>query len=226
MATLTVYPDPGSGSTTCDGYVYHRWDPGRTWADITGWPTSTHLSAVASSQNLAGIICDTNADKYSFLYRSIFTFDTSALTAGAIVSSAVFSVFANAGLVNTISPAQGIALVGSNPASDNALVAADYASLGVSLYAPALPLSSWATSSYNDFTLNATGLAAISKTGITKFGLTLDADRSNTEPTWVSGAQARVGGYYVDQAGTANDPKLVITYDASSPVGNRVIVVS
>ena len=69
---------------------------------------------------------------------------------------------------------------------------------------------------YYDFILNATGLAAISKTGITKIGLRESAyDAPNIAPPWVSGHGRTLYIRYADDG--SYKPKLVITYDLELP---------
>jgi hypothetical protein len=60
-------------------------------------------------------------------------------------------------------------------------------------------------------TLNGSGIAAISKTGISKFGLRSNYDATGTAPTWASLADTYLQGYSSEQ-GTGYKPKLVVTY--------------
>ena len=108
----------------------------------------------------------------------------------------------------------------ATPASNTALVAADYSTGGTTAYATALTYASITTSAYNDFTLNATGLGAIDKTGITKFcGRNANYDVAGVAPANhdQNRTSRRVIVSTADAAGTGQDPKLVVTH---TPVGS------
>ena len=81
--------------------------------------------------------------------------------------------------------------------------------------------ANWLTTVYNDFTFNATGIGNINKTGISKFGTrNANYDVANTAPA-LSSINDRwhyLDGYFADETGTANDPKLVVAYSASSAI--------
>jgi len=156
-----------------------------------------------------------STDVWDEIRRSIYTLDTSALTSGATVSAAVFSLY---GTAKNDNMSDSVGVVGSTPASDNALVNADYGQVGATLYAPVMTVAAVSTSAYNDFTFNATGRAAISKTGITKLGLRGEMDRSDT-PSW-SNTYSTARFEYADETGTDKDPKLVITYTAGGTPKN------
>ena len=77
----------------------------------------------------------------------------------------------------------------------------------------------WSTSAYNDFTLNATGISNVSKTGVSKFGLrNPEYDVANSAPANPGGAvqNTLVCHYDADRTGTTNDPKLTVVH--SEPV--------
>src|SRR5207249_11810531 len=78
-------------------------------------------------------------------------------------------------------------------------------------FSTAITYAGWSTSGYNNFQLNAGGLAAISTTSIAKFG-TRDAlyDVANSAPPWTPGQASYSVAYYADQAGTSQDPKLTV----------------
>jgi hypothetical protein len=110
--------------------------------------------------------------------------------------------------------------VSSSPASNTAIVAGDYDSLGTTDYgnieADALTTDS---TTYNDITLNSDGRAAIDRSGITKFGWRHDGDRSNTEPGSLSGfVSATILLRSADESGTSIDPKLVVTHAIGTAV--------
>lgn len=207
MATLTVYPDADAESTSVDGAVFNS---GATWSGVhdatagTGFDDSTSPVQFIRARKVSAGDWRVN--------RGFFLFDTSALTAGASISSAIIS-FAGQGTAVNNADGGNIDIVQTTPASNTALVAEDWDEIGTTLQATSLALSSWVSTdnTYNDLTLNATGLGNISKTGITKFGTRHSFDTSNTEPTGNNDAFC----YTSDNTGTSSDPKLVVTYTTS-----------
>lgn len=206
MATLTVYPDPHTETTSFDG-----------WAEVFNidWATA-HDATISASFNDSGTSYSTliTTDKGVFytITRFFTLFDTSALGSGATISAATWSVAANGG-TKANADSQDIDLVSSNPASNTSIAGDDYDQVGTTVYG-SLAVSSWVdtNNTYNNISLNASGLAAISKTGITKFAARLSRDTDNTAPT----GNGYVGGYMADNTGTSSDPKLVITYTGAT----------
>ena len=78
----------------------------------------------------------------------------------------------------------------------------------------------FSTSGYNPFTLNASGLTAISKTGITKLGLAEGHDILENDPGTGNNSLNALGFYMADQTGTANDPNLVVEHDSGVSAGS------
>jgi hypothetical protein len=149
--------------------------------------------------------------------RSIFLFVTSSLTAGATISAAVKSLHGDSGdtwSFSSWSPHIDINIYSSNPASNTALANGDYASLGTTPFCDTpIGYAGWSTAGYNDFALNAAGIAAINKTGITKLGTrNANYDVANSAPTWASDAGDTMAAFNADRTGTANDPKLAVAY--------------
>lgn len=208
--TLTVYPDSGSGSTTVDGYV-ERSGVAQTFANIiAGAGTGSGVSI----SNGPTLISDTVFNQYTTLVRTIATFDTSALTAGATISAATLSVW-GAAVANALGD-DDFHICSSTPASNNALVNADYGQLGATSFGSVV-YASYVTSAYNNITLNASGITNISKTGISKFGTRLGWDiNSSFGGTWVTGNFTYFTYFDADVAGTTTDPKLVVTYTVAS----------
>ena len=141
--------------------------------------------------------------------RGFVNWDTSSIPDSVNISSATVSLY---GLAGTGSDGRSSNIYGST-ASDT-IVADDFDLVGATAYCDtAIALASWNTAGYNDFALNATGLAAISLTGLTKVSVReVIKDVGNVAPTDIRDCRY----YSVEQAGTANDPKLVVTYTAGT----------
>lgn len=214
MATLTVYPTAGVGGTTGDAWFDNFNDAGTpTWAQMRAG-TNAVLEVDNTSANTSIVEFGGNATTWRRIIRSGFTFDTSALGAGATITSATFSIYGTAKVDNlTITP--NVNIYGWTPSVDYNFPASDFAiaNWGSTAFCDtAITYTGWSTAGYNDFALNAAGLAAISLTGITKIACrNVNYDITGTEPSLAANSSS-LSGYYSDQTGTTNDPKLVITY--------------
>lgn len=205
--TLTVYPDPlNPGTNTVDGSIQHRGGAAYATAHDAATGTGVDLTSI----NLLLIDNSISATLF-YMSRSLMTFDTSLLTSGATISSAVLSLFGDtSGNVNADTDSASI--VASTPAANNAYAVEDYDQFGTTKLATDIGIASINTTAYNDFSLNANGISNISLTGISRFGTRTAKDISNTAPSvglnnvWFKSA---------DNTGTTNDPKLVVTYTIS-----------
>jgi hypothetical protein len=144
------------------------------------------------------------------LYRSVFLFNTVTLDDGCSVSAATFSPYLGSkfdGLVDTPT----VNVCSSAPASNTDLVAGDYDSLGTTLFASSKLWRDITSYAYNNFALNAAGIAAISKTGVTKLGVRYnDIDVSRGTPHWVQYQTNSIMMTYAE--GGSNKPKLAVTW--------------
>ena len=215
MATDTFY------SSQNDGVCYYTSNTNRSWATQHDAAASEVVLDNPGGETLiAGIGVGNAANTFRNLIRSFFLFDTSSLPDGATITSATISIYGtNKDATNDV-PAPDIGLVATTPASDTAIATGDYDQQGTTLLSNTISYNSWSTTGYNTFTLNASGLSAISKTGITKLGFRIESDRTNTAPTgdiFYSGVKRVFGYFYTNNASV--DPKLEITYTvpASGP---------
>ena len=217
MPILTIYPDPGTGATTVDGFV-ERGAVNEAMAVIrAGAGTNSH------DMNVIGdfVLMVTNAvgpNTYDDLIRSIFTFDTSPLTLRDIVTAATLT-FNTAGRVPNDNFGTSICLVDATPANDNAIVNADYSTVGTTRYAADVALAGIGIGPTYFFTLNIAGSASINRGvgAITRFSQAFDWDVDNTDPPgWAGATIDDAGGVYADTPGTASDPALAITYSSAS----------
>lgn len=214
--TLTVYPDAGTGNTTVDGRVTE--DGEGSWSSIRDAGGDASADTIETG-NFQTIISHGNTSSSWFrIGRTIYTFDTSAITASGILSSVVVSFYGNGKADNTgWYGANNI--YSASPASNNALVAGDYDSLGTSPYCDnSIAYADWANA-YNNFTLNATGKSAVNKIGITKIGGRESLyDAPNSSPSVAGGSDnySQCSVWFSDRAGLTQDPKLVAVYSLPS----------
>lgn len=209
MATLTVYPQAGGGgaNVSTDGYV-RRTGVNQTFTNIrTGVGNESDVTG-----NVIYVELDATAttDQYSDLFRIIFTFDTSALGAGATITGAVLSLYGDSKGNGLGSPDLHIA--GATPTTNNNLVDTDYGQCQTTSFGN-ISYAGFTVGIYNDITLDANGIANISKTGVSKFSAQTSWDINNGfTGVWASGLNSFLGFTTADLA--TNPPKLVITYSS------------
>jgi len=211
--TLTRFPDANPETTSVDGVVA-RGGADEAWATLIAGAGNAANDSTTENVCVA-ISASATTNQFSELERAIFLFDTSSLSAGASISSATLSLTGGVSKSNSLGASPDIDIYTSTPASNTALVSADFSQLGTtSQTGSPIPYATWSGSStYNDFAFNSTGLGNISKTGVSKFGArNASYDVANVAPTWVSGASSVLRTDYADQTGTSNDPKLVVNY--------------
>ena len=208
MSVTTFYPAAGANSPV-DGRTAQDANAD-TWANTIAAAGNYSNSTAASDVATQG---ESFAAKYN-LSRLVFLFDTSVIGTDTVDSATLSLYSTGAGDTSEATNPANLALVSSNPTSSSSLANSDYAvaKWGSTRLSTDVTLAVFvATSQYHAFALNASGLANINKTGISKFGIRPSNDLDNLTPT----ARSYGFGYYADQAGTANDPKLVVTHSAA-----------
>jgi len=139
-------------------------------------------------------------------YRSFFPIDTSTLGAASAIRSAIFSAMGSANYSDT--DGKSVHLVQTNQATVTELVAADYDNVTKTDLATAGILLHLANESYNDWTMNSTGIGVINRAGYTKLGLMGNVDLTNSN---TDGPACGHSIYMSEQTGTTKDPKLTVT---------------
>jgi len=220
VITKTFYPDAHPESTSVDGRVIHQVaTTGILWADL--------VAAVGSGANdgsaylaIIHMECGSDTDRYAALGRGILLFDTSAIPTGAVIISAILSLYGS-GKADNGDPTgwlPDINIYAASPALDTQLVAGDFDSLGSTPFCDTpIGYNDWNIAGYNDFALNAAGKAAILKTGITKLGVrNANYDVAGVAPTWQYIYGGNLDSYwfncYCAEQGNGYKPKLTITY--------------
>jgi hypothetical protein len=217
LTTLTAYPDPNPETTTVDGVV-SRTVVGEAWATIRSGAGNGASDSVAD-EDTARLAINGAGTLWETISRSIYLFDTSSIADSDTIDSATFSFVLTTNKTDGLGGGHTFSIVASTPASNTVLATSDYGNLGTTRYATDVTIAGATanSSTYTDFALNATGLAAVNKVGITKIGERIGADTDNTEPGSHPGSErARCFAYYADQAGTSTDPKLVVVSSAAA----------
>lgn len=232
FASLTVFPDPGKpGTTSVDGDIGTNasspYSTAHSTADCaSGTGTECSGTTLGTTENSGtahnGSLFPCNTRTYSVI-RYLLNFDTSGLGSTSTVTAATLSVKPFLVSINTES--DFVRVVTNSGASSNNYSTSDFSSFGTTGQASDINVSSLSAGTYTDFTLNATGLSNVSKTGISKFALRAGMDVNNTEPTppdsdCITNSSEGTIVFYnsADASGTSDDPKLTITF---TPAGGR-----
>jgi hypothetical protein len=216
--TLTKYPDAHTETATVDGYVEHA-GTDITWAALRDGAGTAAADNVTPINGCIWLQAGTTSSRWSGMDRGVFLYDTTALTSGAVISGVVLSLYGSGTDFNTGGWSSTFNVYSSAPASNTALAAGDYDSLGTTAFSDsAIAYASWSASGYNDWAFNTDGIAAISKIGVSKFGTRCNHDVTNTAPTWGSDYTLTVNCYGAEDTGTTRDPKLVVTYTIEETV--------
>jgi len=236
FATLTVFPDPGKpGTTSVDGDIGTNasspYSTAHTTADCaTGTGSECSGTTIGTTENSGtnhnGSLFPCNTKTFSVI-RWLLNFDTSSLGPSATISAAVLSV--KPLLVSLNTDSDFVRVVTNSGASANNYSTSDFGSFSTTAQAGDINVSALSAGTYADFTLNGTGVGNINKTGVTRFGLRCGMDIAATEPTpalsdcIANSSEGTIVFYHsADATGTADDPKLVITF--SAPGGRKRII--
>ena len=223
VSTSTFYPDPDPESTSVDGRVF-RSSVNESFATIRAGAGNSATDDGATG-GCPRIINSANSPNFSTLTRCYYFFDTSALTAAVTITHATLSLSRSSASTANFGGNVEVDFVNTS-ASTTALVTGDYAIANFDGVKQATNIAFGSIGAgYNDFILNATGTLNIDKTGITKFGTRSDWDMDNSNPGYITtNSNDTANFYYSEQTGTANDPKLVVTYEVVSEA-RRIISV-
>lgn len=217
MTVTTLYADTSDGSCRHEGAGYD------TIHDATA-------SAGVLTANAALYATFWKSGTTYYIYVHFTPFDSSGISASDTISAATYSIYKSGDAANADS--QTIGLVQSQQATWNSLGTGDYDQRGDAINNPTegatrVAYSAGAGTGYMDFTMNATGIGWIARTGETKpasasatgktqLAIRFSGDMDDSAPT---GANYCLF-YMADQAGTTNDPKLVVTHAAAVATGN------
>jgi len=183
------------------------WDAKRAGAGNSSW-----YDAAATGMRMSSSTGD-ESNPWRTFRPSMVLFDTSAIGSSTIIS-ATFQIALNN---KTDDFSDSVTLVNATPASTSALVNADWQQYGTTKQTADKTIASFTVDgSYNTMALNSTGLAAIDKTGITKYGLNFTSIVDNNEPDWISDGVTVLSVH--GTPGGINPPQLVVTH--TSPAGN------
>lgn len=219
--TSTFYAGSGDGGIL--GYVSSATPSSGEWDTL-------HDATTLAEAGLAGLVSTTNSgDVYAVrafrqsgaagiqIGRSFFPIDTSSLPDSDTIDGATFSVYGN----SFASASLEMGLVETSQASTSSLSLTDFDQCGAinsATEGATRVTANSATDQYWDWTLNATGLSWINKTGTTKLGLRSAEDLDDAYPA--SDQDKRFNTDYSESGGTSTDPKLVVEHSAGGATAN------
>lgn len=217
--TSTFYPDPDAETSSVDGRISATTVGQASDTDACNSLVSNTSGSVVSATTPATLTVSINyitrtASYAGSLARIFLLFDTASLPDTASISSATLSVYVTAVNNGDNNGNDTVNVVTTTPASNTDLVSADYDNIGSVSQAPDKDLSTISTSAYNNFSLNATGIGNIAKTGVTKFGLRPGDDIAGT--CVLADTDNSVTMSMAEETGTSQDPKLEVVYTTAS----------
>ncbi len=204
-------------TTSFDGVVGKRLTyggAGESWANLISALTSNYTQ---DSGVEGGITIDENDPGHPNTWcdfdRVVLLFDTSPLPGSATISAATLSLYGAYKGDSAVAITPNINIYSSNPASNIVPAYGDFNSFGsIPLCLTPITYVGWNLAGYNDFVLNAAGIAAIIKGGITKLAArNANYDVAATPPTWTASGSHYVHTWFADK-GVGFKPKLVVTY--------------
>jgi hypothetical protein len=205
--TSTFYP-------SYDGWFFNA--NATSWAASRSDATSDDFGAAEANNTIVA-----QSSNWTIM-RHMWTLDTSAIPDADVISSATFSLASYQG--SAASPDNSdIDIVAGTPADEASYSTADYDQVGSTVFGSKafLDFKDLVDGTYVDFTLNASGIANIDKTGNSVFAGRSSNDTDNSAPT----DNNNVNIYMNNYAGTTRDPKLVVEHAeaASGPANLKTL---
>lgn len=219
-ASQTFYPDAHVEVSSVDGYTLRSVDA-ETWANKRALDGSSAIDD-AVFESAMFLWASTTANRWRYLLRDPYLFDTSPLPDVCTITGAVFSLYGQAkGDTGTPAWNLSIGVYASSPASNTALIPADYnvANWGSTILSNAITEANWNPAAYNAFTLidvDTDDFGYIKKDAVTKLGTRCVEEVTDNEPAWGSGEMCYVNAYFAEK-GADYKPKLVVTYSVLGP---------
>lgn len=224
--TLTAYPDADPETTTVDGWVNTDRLSG-TWAGARALATGASASDT-DTKMYAHVGRETAPGEYN-IFRNFILFDTSALTASATISAATIAITSSGSTQNNDNDGNDyLGITTSTPASNTAIVTADFDQVSFTEQHDAGQRKDWdalqTADTVGTFTLNATGIGNVSKTGVSKFAALEGHDIQNDAYAGGTNSATNINFYASDQTGTSKDPVLTVTYTVPSTFIPKIII--
>ncbi|MFN3692674.1 MAG: LamG-like jellyroll fold domain-containing protein [Candidatus Paceibacteria bacterium] len=226
--TSVFYPDANPESSSVDGWTQYE-STQISWSAIRT-ANGTGSGDTDATRYVLAAAAGTATSTFNNLRRGIFVFNTAPIADTDYISGATLSFVATAKGDHDAINERFANLTSASTASNVAIAASDYQSQSVHTTKLSTDKSIKYdivadSSTYTDWTLNSDGLANISTSSVSKFGLRFVEDISSTTMPWNSGYNYGISIRLADTANTSLDPKLVVEHSAtSSPVATTTTI--
>ncbi len=211
LSTITTYY---TDAASVDGEVRRSFEDGQISESFSTIRNGAGTNSDDSSSPMElRVETDVVEDKWDRIKRILMLFPTTDIPVGAVILSVGLYIHITSH-ADQFTQTYAINVYSSNPASDTALIAADYGTLGTTPFATEKAISTLVNGAWTSFALNAAGRAAIIKGGITKLGLReANFDAPNNTPSW-QGANlaAAVSIKTSENPDSTKRPYLKVTY--------------
>jgi len=222
-ASATYYPDVHEETSSVDGLAADQ-NNDLTWANLVGEPGTVATDSTVH-EDFPYFKSTVTNNQWNYLHRGIFLFDTSGLPDTCTVSAATFTLYGEL-KDDSLSITPDMNVYASDPASNTAVAAGDLDSVGTTAFCDTpITYAGWNVGTPgdpNDFAFNASGIAAISKTTVSKFGVANanydvaeQLDPGNHAPNWTSETTSKFRNW-LSEKGAGYKPKLVVTYTVTT----------
>jgi len=201
--TTTVYP-------AYDAYL-GRENSSDTWTQMRDAATSEYQGQYTNTTGTYAGFTNYKSGSYRSIERAFWTFDTSSVPDSDTISSASLNLKTYT-LTGGNPDSCTYHIVSVAPASKTSVASGDYDSFGTTSWGSVALSTISSTNTYYTWTLDSNGIANISKTGNDCFGMRMNRDIDNSEPTGIN----RRSFYYTSATGTTSDPYLTMEHAAPS----------
>lgn len=226
LTVSTFTPDADPETNTVDGYIYQSTNnfSGSTWDD---WHDSDGTGATPIDDTSAlSVLVQRQANGGWRGERGVTLFDTSSIGNSSTVSDADYEMdFVSSDGNDDDDGNDFIAVLTSSITSNTSLAADDFDNVGDAIDNPTEMHDTserkdiTSLSGSTTWTFNSTGIAAISKDDISKFGIREGHDILDDQPDLSGGGSRNEAGFNSAEAGS-NIPTLTVTYTAGTPTQN------
>lgn len=205
MLTFSPQAGSGGGNVTTDDNITDQFDDA-TFGFIHG---SSGAGYSVNGTTRAVLRGSGTSNKFDFYGRYGATFDSSTIGGASVITSATLALYGNGTKQNDLGGDFDIHVTAFAPVADNALAATDWGTKG-SVSFGSIAYADWNSAGWNTITLNASGLAAISKTGVTALMARFGDDVTGTfTGVWGSGLTSIINWQSADDA---HPPVLTVNY--------------
>ena len=204
MGTVgTFYPEAQVASNAGDGTA--KYAPSASWATVHD---GAGTNAQAGTYAALACYCSGSGNNWEFNQRMFTHFYTASLPDTCVISAVDLKLYTHATNDPNDEFSANIVIVEST-ATATTIATSDYQEYLTTSFASKACSSISKNSNYT-WSLNASGIANVSKTGVSKFAVMYDFDVTDEEPTWSASVSQRF--YFYLTGNGSNKPTLTVTY--------------